>query len=263
MLALDQNDLFGPMFVTSKSSLAQSGEPLALCTNPINHKVYPFSMPADMSAEEGEPTSIDAIWRCARVPESDDKITLKSSQDRYLACNQLGEISAEREARGAEEEFILESLEDKGKGAYAVRSAAWGKYLGVDEVAGGKIELRCDSDRIGDDEVWYCKMRAENLGKMEEERMRKTRKGQPDDGLVIIGNLKSLEDTNMWASPKIALDGADGLIVSNSKKFQTRTSGRQITSQEDSTALKKAREEGRLQEAMLERRMKLKSDRYC
>lgn len=197
VLTLLQDDLVGPMFLTSKSSLAQSGEPLALCTNPINHKVYPFSLPQDMTAEQGEPISIDTIWRCARVPESDDKITLKSSQDRYLACNQLGEISAEREARGAEEEFILQILEDKGPGAYAVRSAAWGKYLGVDEVAGGKIELRCDSEQIGADEVWYCKMRAENLGKMEEERIRKTRKGHTDDGLVIIGNLKSLEDTNM------------------------------------------------------------------
>ena len=91
----------------------------------------------------------------------------------------------------------MEILEDKGKGAYAIRSAAWGKYLGVDEVAGGKIELRCDSERIGNDEVWYCKMRAENLGKMEEERRRKTRKGQVDDGLTIIGNLKGLEATNM------------------------------------------------------------------
>jgi hypothetical protein len=170
-------------------------------------------MPADMTAEEGEPTSIDAIWRCARVPESDDKITLKSSQDRYLACNQLGEISAEREARGAEEEFILEVLEDRGKGAYAIRSAAWGKYLGVDEVAGGKIELRCDSERIGDDEVWYCKMRAENLGKMEEERRRKTRKGVSDDGLVIIGNLKSLEATNMYVN--VPLGGSPSSIRCN------------------------------------------------
>ena len=199
MLLVAQEDLFGPTFLTSKSALAKAGEPLALATNPINYKVQPFSLPPDLTAQEGEPTTVDTIWRCARVPESADKVTFKSSQDRYLACSQVGEISAEREARGAEEEFLLEPLAGRGQGAYAIRSAAWGRYLSVDEVAGGKLELRCDAESADtDDELWYIKMQAEFLGKMEEEIRRKERRAAPDDGLVIVKNLKALEDSNMW-----------------------------------------------------------------
>jgi len=154
VLVMEPQDMYGPLFITSKTSLSQDGQPIALSANPINQKVYPFTLPADMTAEAGEPTTIDAIWRCARVPESEDKITLKSAQERFLACDQVGVVSAEREARGAQEEFIFISMgEEAGRGAFALQSAAFGKYLSVDEVAGGKLELRCDADTIGSDEV--------------------------------------------------------------------------------------------------------------
>ena len=198
VLGLDALDFCGPLFITSKSILARNGQPLALSANPINYKVYPFVLAADMTAETGEPVQIDSIWRCTRVPESEDKITLRSAQDRYLACDQVGSISADREARGAEEEFIFVSKQEThGKGAYAMQSAAWDKYLAMDEVAGGKLELRCDSETIGDEQIWYIKMQAEYLGKMEEERRRKQRKMGMDDGLIIVGDLKGAENANM------------------------------------------------------------------
>lgn len=187
-------DAYGPVFITSKSSLSQTGQPLALAANPINFKAYPFVLPADMTAETGEPTQIDAIWRCARVPESEDKITLKSAQDRFLACDQVGVVSAEREARGAQEEFIFIPMhEHTGRGAFALQSAAFGKYLGVDEVAGGKLELRCDADTIGEDEV-----SVQEAGGPEE-RGGKTRKWTIQTGtdLDILGHAHaSLSDPN-------------------------------------------------------------------
>lgn len=194
---LAQEDVVGPVFITSKASLTGKGKPIALASNPINHKAYPFPLSEGQDAEKGEPTTIDSIWRCARIPESDDKITFKSAQDRYLASDKVGEVSAEREARGAQEEWILERLESGGHGAFAIRSAAWGRYLSIDEVVGNKLELRCDAETVGEDETWYVKMQAEFLGKMEEERRKKQRQMQPDDGLVIIGDLKALEESNM------------------------------------------------------------------
>ncbi|CAD6569489.1 MAG: hypothetical protein CYPHOPRED_003394 [Cyphobasidiales sp. Tagirdzhanova-0007] len=245
VLGLDALDFCGPLFITSKSILARNGQPLALSANPINYKVYPFVLAADMTAETGEPVQIDSIWRCTRVPESEDKITLRSAQDRYLACDQVGSISADREARGAEEEFIFVSKQEThGKGAYAMQSAAWDKYLAMDEVAGGKLELRCDSETIGDEQIWYIKMQAEYLGKMEEERRRKQRKMGMDDGLIIVGDLKGAENANIL-------------------KYQARGAGRIVGSAESKKELRKAQQEGRLAEEMLNRRMKLKSDRYC
>lgn len=194
---LAQDDLFGPSFITAKALLDGREQHIALASNPINHKAYPFPLTEGQTAEEGEPTTVDTIWRCARIPESDDKVTFKSAQDRYLAVDQVGEVTAEREARGATEEFLLERLEDKGKGAFAVRSAAWGKYLSIDEIVGGKLALRCDAETVGDDEIWYIKMQAEFLGKMEEEKRKRQRQMQPDDGLVIIGDLRAAEADNM------------------------------------------------------------------
>lgn len=195
---LSEADLVGPTFLTSKQNPIDEERPLALCSNPINNKVYPFVLPQDMDAESAEPTQIDAIWRCARVPESEDKVTFKSAQDRYLACDHVGSVSAQREARGAEEEFMLVAApQEYGKGSFAIRSAAYGTYLSIDEVAGGKLELRGDVESIGKDEVWFIKMQAEFLGSLEEERRKKQKKQTADPGLTIIGDLKSAENANM------------------------------------------------------------------
>ena len=48
-----------------------------------------------------------------------------------------------------------------------------------------------------------------------------------------------------------------------SKKFQSWGGGRVHMSKSDTRELKKAKEEGRIAEAMLDRRAKVKSDRYC
>ena len=48
-----------------------------------------------------------------------------------------------------------------------------------------------------------------------------------------------------------------------SKKFQSWGGGRVHMSREDKRKLKEARGEGRLAEAMLDRRAQVKSDRYC
>ena len=49
----------------------------------------------------------------------------------------------------------------------------------------------------------------------------------------------------------------------SSRKFQTWNHGKVVVSQEDVGKLKKAKNEGRYSEALLDRREKLKSDRYC
>jgi len=62
-------------------------------------------------------------------------------------------------------------------------------------------------------------------------------------------------------------DGLTGLPkineTSSNRLFQTWGAGRIVVSHEDKKELKQARKEGRLAEAMLDRRSKLKSDRFC
>lgn len=70
------------------------------------------------------------VWVCTRVQDSADKVTLRASTGRYLAADESGIISADREARGELEEWTLEPA----KGGYALRTR-FGTYVGVDEGA--------------------------------------------------------------------------------------------------------------------------------
>lgn len=49
----------------------------------------------------------------------------------------------------------------------------------------------------------------------------------------------------------------------NSKKFQSWEQGKSHQTLEDKRALKKAKAEGKLAETLLDRREKVKADRYC
>jgi len=110
------------------------------------------------------------------------------------------------------------------------------KYLGIDEVAGGTLQLRGDSEEVGFAERFWIKI--QNKYKKEAHEEEKKRK------------------EGMSAPPKI--DEA-----STNHLFQAWGAGRSIVSTEDKKELKKAAKEGRLSEAMLDRRAKLKSDRFC
>lgn len=48
-----------------------------------------------------------------------------------------------------------------------------------------------------------------------------------------------------------------------SKKFQSWNGGKVIRTKEDRRELKRAKTDGRLAEALLDRREKVKADRYC
>jgi protein FRG1 len=126
------------------------------------------------------------------------------------------------------------------------------KYLGIDEVAGGSIQLRGDSEEVGFNERFWVKVQYKYKKEANEEKKK-----------------SSLKDSGMEGVTKIDETGTN-------KLYQAWGAGRSITSVEDKKEvpaivlflysstdvtldqLKRAKKEGRLAEALLDRRSKLK-----
>jgi len=98
------------------------------------------------------------------------------------------------------------------------------------------MELRGDSDEVGFRERFWIKVQYKYKNEANEEEKKKK------DGL----------------SDPMRIDE-----TGTNKLYQTWGMGRSVTSDADKKELKRARKEGRLAEAMLDRRAKLKSDRFC
>lgn len=179
------------------------------------------------------PTDVAQVWVTTRVSGS-PTINLRTGvgEGKFLSSDAHGLVSADRDARGPQEEWTPVVLPD---GMVAFMNV-YEKYLSVDEVAGGSLQLRADSEDVGFAERFWVKIQYKYQKEANEEE-KKRKDGQT--GLPKINE------------------------TSSNQLFQTWGAGRIVVSHDDKKELKRARKEGRLAEAMLDRRSKLKSDRFC
>jgi protein FRG1 len=70
---------------------------------------------------------------------------LTRPQGKFLLCDAHGLISADREVRGPQEEWTPVLTPD----GMVVFMNIYEKYLAVDAVAGGTLQLRGDSEEVG------------------------------------------------------------------------------------------------------------------
>ncbi|KAF9583555.1 hypothetical protein BGW38_009182 [Lunasporangiospora selenospora] len=227
------NDIGGPIFLT------YSSDPPKCLT--IDEKTKKVAMGAlepseDERSSSFEPTKVQQVFVATVIPDS-DRLTLKTFDGRYLSSDKFGIVTADSEAIGMQEEWTIIIKSDQDEGAIALQNH-YGKFLSVDEVAGGGgssstsgFQIRADADTIGFCELFQTKIQAQYRKKV-----KKT------------------------AEVKIATKDYE---FDQSRKFQTWNHGRVIVSNEDVGELKRAQKDGRFSEALLDRRSKLKSDRYC
>ncbi|KAG0250417.1 hypothetical protein BG011_008361 [Mortierella polycephala] len=232
------SDLGGPIFLTFSSD-----PPTCLMVDEKSRVTMGPLEPSDegpsstaVKFENAEPTSVHQVLVATMIPDS-DRLTLKAFNDKYLSSDKFGIVSADSEAIGMQEEWtaIVKSEEDGG----ICLQSHYGKFLSVDEVAAeGRgaasstgYQIRADSEVIGYCELFQAKIQA---------RFRKKVKKTNE---VKVATLDYERDQN--------------------RKFQTWNHGRVVVSKEDMGELKKAKKDGRFSEALLDRREKLKSDRYC
>ncbi|GAW01207.1 FRG1-like family-domain-containing protein [Lentinula edodes] len=231
------NEIRGPTFIIHPSDPS----PISLNFSSTTNRVVLHFIDKEKSEDDSEPqsllertpTDISQVWVTTRVAGSPTiNIRSGSGEGKFLSANTLGIVSCDRDARGPQEEWTPVIMPD---GMTALMNS-YEKYLGIDEVAGGSLQLRADSDEVGFKERFWLKIQSKYKKEANEEE--KTKK------------------EGMAGPPKIDESATNHL-------YQAWGAGRSVVSSHDKKELKRARKEGRLAEALLDRRAKLKSDRFC
>ena len=107
------------------------------------------------SVLERTPTEVSQVWVTTRVAGA-TTINLRTGvgEGKFLSCDKHGIVSADREARGPQEEWTPVVFPD---GMVAFQNV-YEQYLSVDEVAGGSLSLRGDSEEVGFRERFWVKI---------------------------------------------------------------------------------------------------------
>ncbi|XP_013394469.1 protein FRG1 [Lingula anatina] len=158
------------------------------------------------------------------IKVTDTKIALKSGYDKYISVDSVGRVAGRSDAIGSREQW--EPIFQDGKLALLGCNDC---FVGVDEEG----DVVCKSKVAGESEI--VKMRC-----------CLSREVDPKANIPLEerGKIKDAE-------------------INYVKKFQSFQDRKLKISKEDIKVLKKAKKSGELHEAMLDRREKMKADRYC
>ncbi|ORX51626.1 hypothetical protein DM01DRAFT_1307385 [Hesseltinella vesiculosa] len=183
-----------------------------------------YPLPEHVSQQE--PIIVNQVFVGARLLGTTDRFTFKSFQGKYFGSDKVGVVHCDVEAISGLEEW-RPIITDAG----VAFQNAYDKFLMVDQVADGGFKVRADADETGFCETFrvYCQAKFKY-------KRKKVAKEKFDAGQAEVDNVKKNQS---WGGGKVKLTS------------------------KDAKALGKAREEGRLNEAMLDRRAKVKADRYC
>lgn len=175
-----------------------------------------------------EPDDVSCVFRGMRVFPG--IFAIKSYQDQYLGSDLVGNVSINRKAIGPGENWSVEFVQD---GKMTFKNNAFGRYLSFDLLSN---KLRADSDSIGTNEIFIARCQVKHQYQR-----------------------KKLETEKLESK-----DAIDPLLLEKEevKKYHAYCRHSDDSS-ENASKLKKAMEDGRLREALLEQRINQKHDKFC
>jgi protein FRG1 len=208
------------------------------------------------------PADVSQVWVTTRVAGS-PTINLRTGtgEGKFLSCDAHGLVSADRDARGPQEEWTPIILPD---GMVAFMNV-YEKYLSVDEAAGGILQLRGDSDEVGFGERFWIKIQSKYKKEASEEEKKKEGQNTPSEinetstkcvFVVLQGCLSSQPCRCQPALPNLGCRANCNVQGGQERSMLRAAVGVYLSLIFDQ--LKQARKEGRLAEVLLNRRAKLK-----
>lgn len=179
------------------------------------------------------------------VDGQDSVFAFKTAEDLYLSCDKFSSVKADKPAVGPQEQWTLIRRMD----GFAIQSTTYQLFLQAVPSVGGSLNtfdgqlqnagsVRCDSPEVGSREVWQIKCQAADKKKR------------------LLQNLMKVKSD----SQQIDVTDLERQELLRLHSFGERDFG---SVPADKRELLTARDSGIIHEAMLDRRVKLKSDRYC
>ncbi|KOS15989.1 hypothetical protein Malapachy_3047 [Malassezia pachydermatis] len=245
-------EVTGPTFVHQRQ---QNGSALVLTynaplsqveTTTVEQPDIPLEMVEDgatIAATDVAPNTVHQVWVATNIPMS-SKWTLKSTQGTFLGCDKYGEVIATNEARGPQEEWtlyqvdVMPSSDDRilagPRRGFAFQSM-YGGYLALDDPTEtqAKRRLRADGQEVTSLSVWDLNVQWKFRHAYRQ--MHRATKVAPTAQASLLDEERLSRSRQGWNA-------------GTSHHF-TKESRRELV---------QAQREGRLAEAMLDRRAKLK-----
>ncbi|KAI9317118.1 hypothetical protein BX666DRAFT_146222 [Dichotomocladium elegans] len=171
------DDLVGPLFITFPSDT-----PICLTVDD-DDRLLAYPIPETASKEE--PIIVNQVFVGARLLGTTNTFTFKSVNKKYLSSDKFGVVTCDREAISGLEEWQPTVL-DAG---FAFQNTH-GKFLMVDEIAGGGFKIRADSDEVGFCETFrvFCQARFKRKAKLD-----KKKKSKSESAINEVDNVRGVE----------------------------------------------------------------------
>ncbi|CAK3734470.1 frg1-like family [Lecanosticta acicola] len=119
-----------------------------------------------------EPHDVRQVWVSQRIVGTENSFTFKGHHGRYLGCDQLGLLSANREAVSQEETFMCVPSSEK-PGSFDIQTTR-STYISIDADR-TPAEIRGDADKAGETTAVRIRMQARFKPKHKVEKAEKVR----------------------------------------------------------------------------------------
>ncbi|XP_020286976.1 protein FRG1 homolog [Pseudomyrmex gracilis] len=224
----------------------------------------------DITIEDKDTITHGGWWKVKNISEITGTVAIEFGNHTYMKALDNGLFTLgipHKEGEGPSPEEILTAL-PISESKIALKSG-YGKYLGVDKK--GVVIGRCDA--VGSIEQWEPIFQDDKLAILsstgcfmgltsDDDVICQNRTAGPSE-FVIVRNIRQRSQSPNKDIPKEEQGSLTEVEINYVRKFQKFQDKKLRLNKSDRSELETAKIEGNLHETLLDRRSKMKADRYC